>query len=120
MTPPSIPHADHRLSSSLPEEDDEMIKPKIPEHLEPRECSQSEVTFVGMNGRGTCLTSNSVMNRRTDDAAVPCHQTDCAPAVDLYSSWPVECSCAAGAEMGCEDCWANGFSHNPSFVPQGM
>lgn len=119
MTLPSVPLADHSLSSSLPQEDDEM-KPKLPEQSEPRECSQSEVTFLGMKERGTCLTSRSAMTRRREDTAVSCLQTDCGPALDLYSSWPVECSCAAGAETGCEDCWANGFSHSPSFIPQGM
>ncbi|MCJ8743384.1 hypothetical protein PDJAM_G00093410 [Pangasius djambal] len=115
-----IPLADHRLCSSLPEEDDEMIKPKLQGQSEPRECSQSEVTFVGKKERGMCPNSSSVMNGRREDAAVQCLQTECAPALDLYSSWPVECSCAAGAEMGCEDCCANGFSHNPSFISQGM
>ncbi|KAF4079734.1 hypothetical protein AMELA_G00181660 [Ameiurus melas] len=110
-TPPFIPLSDHRQSSSLPEEDDEMMKPKHPEQSEPRECSQSEVIFVGKK-------DGSVLNGRREDAAVQGLQTECTPVLDLYSSWPVECSCAAGAEMGCEDCCANGFSHNPSFIPQ--
>lgn len=112
-TPPFIPLADHRQTSSLPEEDDEMMKPKHHEQSEPRECSQSEVIFVGKK-------DGSVMNGRREDAAVQCFQTESTPVLDLYSSWPVECSCAAGAEMECEDCCANGFSHNPSFIPQGM
>lgn len=119
MTTPFVSLADHRLRSSLPEEDDEMIKPKLPEQSEPQECSQSEVTFVGTKEHGMCLTSSTVMNRR-EDTAVQSLQRDCAPALDLYGSWPVECSCAAGVEMGCEDCWANGFSHNPSAICQGM
>lgn len=118
MSPPSRLLADHKLSSSLPEEDDEMVK--LPEQSEPRECSQSEVTFVGPKEQGMCLINNSAMNGRTEDSAVQCLQMDCGPALDLYSSWPVECSCAAGAEIGCEDCWANGFSHCPSISPQGM
>ncbi|KAM9467595.1 interleukin-1 receptor-associated kinase 3 isoform 2-T2 [Clarias gariepinus] len=118
MTSPSIPLPDHGLHSSLPEEDDEIIKPKLLELSEPRECSQSEVIFVGKKENGLCPTSGSVLKGRRDDAAVQCLQTEFAPALDLYSSWPVECSCAAGAEMGCEDCCANGFSHNPSFIPQ--
>ncbi|KAF7693939.1 interleukin-1 receptor-associated kinase 3 [Silurus meridionalis] len=118
MTPAFIPLADHRLSSSLPEEHDEMLKPNLPEHTEPRECSQSEVTFVGKNERGMCLRSISAVNGKNEDGVVQCLLTDGDPALDLYSSWPVECSCAAGAEMGCEDCCANGFSHNPSYSPQ--
>lgn len=118
--PPSIPHADHQLSSSLPEEDDEMMKPEVPEQSEPQEYSQSEVIFLGKKECGMCLTSSSVVKGRREDAAVGCLQTACTPALDIYSSWPVECSCAAGAEMVCEDCWANGFSHNPSVIPQGM
>ncbi|KAG7320398.1 hypothetical protein KOW79_016251 [Hemibagrus wyckioides] len=116
MTPPSVPAADHSLSSSLPEEVDE---PKLTEQSIPRESSQSEVTFLDKKECGMCLSSSSVMKGRRDGTAMQCLQTECTPAVDLYSSWPVECSCAAGAETCCEDCWANGFSHDPSFIPEG-
>ncbi|XP_027007475.2 interleukin-1 receptor-associated kinase 3 [Tachysurus fulvidraco] len=115
MTSPSVPVADHRLSSSMPEEDDE---PKMNKESKPLECSQSEVTFMDKKEHYRCLSSSSVTNGRREDSVVQCHQTECTPALDLYSSWPVECSCAAGAETCCEDCWANGFSHNPSFIPQ--
>ncbi|TSK13276.1 Interleukin-1 receptor-associated kinase 3 [Bagarius yarrelli] len=108
MTPSSIPLTDG-LSSGMPGRND---RPQLPEQSEPQECSQSEVIFVGKNKHGMCL--------ERENAAEQCLQTECTSALDLYSSWPVECSCAAGVETGCEDCWANGFSHNPSFVPQGM
>uniref|UniRef100_A0A672JX80 Interleukin 1 receptor associated kinase 3 n=1 Tax=Sinocyclocheilus grahami TaxID=75366 RepID=A0A672JX80_SINGR len=81
---------------SFPIEFDEMyspleepLPPRVPNLAEPCECSQSEVTF---------LTSQSL-------------QSDSAACLDLYGSWPVECSCSTGTEvLGCEDCCANGFN----------
>uniref|UniRef100_A0A7N6B5G4 Interleukin-1 receptor-associated kinase 3 n=1 Tax=Anabas testudineus TaxID=64144 RepID=A0A7N6B5G4_ANATE len=81
----------HMVSSSIPVEDDEQHSlPGTPSHAGPCECSQSEVTYlsdiVGADGEAV---------------------------VDLYCSWPVQCSCPAETGgVACEDCRANGFSSN--------
>ncbi|XP_062862192.1 interleukin-1 receptor-associated kinase 3 [Trichomycterus rosablanca] len=117
---PPISLVDKGPSTSLPVEDDEMEKPQFTEKSGPHECSQSEVIFLGVEGRILCPPNSSVMPGQKEAATFPNLTMDCDPALDLYGSWPVECSCAAGAEMqGCEDCWANGFSNNPSFKPSG-
>uniref|UniRef100_A0A667Y9A9 Interleukin-1 receptor-associated kinase 3 n=1 Tax=Myripristis murdjan TaxID=586833 RepID=A0A667Y9A9_9TELE len=67
-----------------------------PGQTRPCECSQSEVTFL-----------SSSADLRGEGAEV-----------DLYSSWPVQCSCPAEADgVACEDCRANGFSSNLSDIP---
>ncbi|KAG9280305.1 interleukin-1 receptor-associated kinase 3 [Astyanax mexicanus] len=120
--PPSLNFSSKGLRSSLPMEDDEIDsplgKPQLPEQSGPCECSQSEVTYLGSGEQSMCPTDTSLMDSKREDAAVPVWlvQTEGKAELDLYGSCPVECSCAAGAEaQGCEDCWANGFSHTPSF-----
>lgn len=91
LPPPSCPHGDHPRSlddgaqfsppssSSIPVEHDEQgTPPSSLTALGPCECSQSEVTYLSEE------------------------------AVDLYSSWPVQCSCSAA--LTCDDCRANGFT----------
>lgn len=98
-------------------------KPQLREQSGPCECSQSEVTFLSSEGKSMFPSMDPLKESKRDAAAVPglCLQTDLEPELDLYGSCPVECSCAAGAEaQGCEDCWANGFSHTASFIPPGM
>lgn len=106
---------DNGPSVSLPVEDDEMEK-----HMSgPHECSQSEVTFLGVEEHLFCH-SNSLMPVQKEATSSSNQTVDCDSKLDLYGSWPVECSCAAGAEgQGCEDCWANGYSNNPSFKTPG-
>ncbi|KAK6292342.1 hypothetical protein J4Q44_G00369260 [Coregonus suidteri] len=95
-------------SPSVPVEDDELhsypsANPQpAPAQGGPCECSQSEVTYLGSGERlGQSLQTNG-------------------ETVDLYSSWPVQCSCSAEVDgMGCEDCTANGFTPCPSDLPQG-
>ncbi|XP_066524109.1 interleukin-1 receptor-associated kinase 3 [Hoplias malabaricus] len=120
MAQPPLPLCDQGSSSSLPMEDDEISRflnePKLPLQSGPCECSQSEVTFLGNE-----VHNISLIESKRDATAVgaQCLHIDCKPELDLYCSFPVECSCAAGAEtQGCEDCCANGFSHT-SFILQG-
>ncbi|XP_070784859.1 interleukin-1 receptor-associated kinase 3 isoform X2 [Enoplosus armatus] len=110
LPPPSCPPADQPRSlddgalvnpqqgpsASIPVEHDEQQSPPCsPARAGPRECSQSEVTYlsdVGAHGEA---------------------------AADLYSSWPVQCGCAAErGGLACEDCRANGFTPNHSGSPQ--
>ncbi|XP_029317939.1 interleukin-1 receptor-associated kinase 3 [Cottoperca gobio] len=110
LPPPSCPPADqpHSLdykdsinaplstSSSIPVEHDEQHSP--PGSLTqtgPCECSQSEVTYL-----------SDVVGASGEEA-------------DLYSSWPVQCSCPAETGgLPCEDCRANGFTSNQPVSPQ--
>ncbi|XP_040886526.1 interleukin-1 receptor-associated kinase 3 isoform X2 [Toxotes jaculatrix] len=84
-------------SSSIPVEHEEQRSPPVsPTQAEPCEYSQSEVTHlsdaVGAQGEA---------------------------AVDLYSSWPVQCSCPAETGgLACEDCRANGFTSDHAESPQ--
>ncbi|XP_068573224.1 interleukin-1 receptor-associated kinase 3 [Cebidichthys violaceus] len=106
LPPPSCPPADqpHSLDDREPSDAESSPPPSIPvEHDEPRappaspkqagprECSQSEVTYL----------------------------SDFGGAVDLYGSWPVQCSCLAETgSLTCEDCRANGFTSDCSDGPQ--
>uniref|UniRef100_A0A665W8C2 Interleukin-1 receptor-associated kinase 3 n=1 Tax=Echeneis naucrates TaxID=173247 RepID=A0A665W8C2_ECHNA len=105
LPPPPCPFADqpHSLDNgsprnnlqspvySIPVEQDEQQSLCAPPAEEgPSECSQSEVTYLS------------------------------EAAVDLYSSWPVQCSCAAETgSLACEDCRANGFTAYHTESPQG-
>ncbi|KAM3858919.1 interleukin-1 receptor-associated kinase 3 [Diretmus argenteus] len=87
---------------SVPVEDDEhnsspvFMPPGPPGQAGPSECSQSEVTFL-----------SGAVDPRGE-----------AAAVDLYSSWPVQCSCTAEEDgLICEDCRANDFTHNNTDAP---
>ncbi|XP_045928604.1 interleukin-1 receptor-associated kinase 3 isoform X2 [Micropterus dolomieu] len=103
LPPPSCPPADqpHSLDSgahinpqqsplsSIPvEHDEQQSLPCSPTRAGPCECSQSEVTYL----------SDTV---------------DSHGEVDLYCSWPVQCSCTAeNGSLACEDCRANSFILN--------
>ncbi|KAA8579898.1 hypothetical protein FQN60_005433 [Etheostoma spectabile] len=78
-------------SSSIPVEHDEQHSlPGSLTQAGPRECSQSEVTYL-----------RDVMGAGGEAAA------------NLYNSWPVQCSCPAETgDLACEDCRANGFTLN--------
>ncbi|XP_051247993.1 interleukin-1 receptor-associated kinase 3 isoform X1 [Dicentrarchus labrax] len=108
LPPPSCPPADQphslgdgapiiaqqSLSSSIPVEHDEQCSPPCSptQSTGPCECSQSEVTYISdsMGAHGEV-------------------------AADLYSSWPVQCSCPAETSgLACEDCRANGFKQPDS------
>ncbi|XP_042367488.1 interleukin-1 receptor-associated kinase 3 [Plectropomus leopardus] len=98
LPPPSCPPADQPRSldagnpvqlsppPSIPVEHDEQHSPPgSPTRAEPCEYSQSEVTYLSETGG----------------------------SADLYSSWPVQCSCPAETGgVACEDCRANGFTLN--------
>lgn len=111
LPPPSCPPADQprslddrdppaaepsrRPPPSVPVEHDEQHGPPTAPPTAaggPRECSQSEVTYL----------------------------SDVGGAVDLYCSWPVQCSCPAeaGGGVACEDCRANGFTSDATDDPQ--
>ncbi|XP_075932402.1 interleukin-1 receptor-associated kinase 3 isoform X3 [Anarhichas minor] len=106
LPPPSCPPADQPRSlddrdpsdaepsppPSIPVEHDEQRSPPAsPMQAGARECSQSEVTYL----------------------------SDFGGAVDLYSSWPVQCSCLAETgSLTCEDCRANGFTSDSTDGPQ--
>ncbi|XP_068443018.1 interleukin-1 receptor-associated kinase 3 [Clinocottus analis] len=105
LPPPSGPPADQLRSlvhrdpcdaepgplASVPVEHDERRGPAAsPADEGPRECSQSEVTYLSDAG-----------------------------GADLYGSWPVQCSCPAEAGgPSCEDCRANGFTSERTDGPQ--
>uniref|UniRef100_A0A4W6ELT0 Interleukin-1 receptor-associated kinase 3 n=1 Tax=Lates calcarifer TaxID=8187 RepID=A0A4W6ELT0_LATCA len=93
----SLSSAQQGCSSSIPVEHDEQHSlPSSPILSGPCECSQSEVTYL----------SDAVGARG-----------EAAP--DLYSSWPVQCSCPAEAGgLACEDCRANGFTLDRAESPQ--
>ncbi|XP_033930789.1 interleukin-1 receptor-associated kinase 3 [Pseudochaenichthys georgianus] len=111
LPPPSCPPADQphslddgnplktemSLLSSIPVEHDEQLS--LPGSLTqegPNEYSQSEVTFLSDVGGASGEAS-----------------------ADLYSSWPVQCSCPAETGgLPCEDCRANGFTPNHTDSPQ--
>ncbi|XP_034719826.1 interleukin-1 receptor-associated kinase 3 [Etheostoma cragini] len=78
-------------SSSIPVEHDEQHSlPGSSTQTGPRECSQSEVTYL-----------SDVMGASGEAAA------------NLYNSWPVQCSCPAETgDLACEDCRANGYTLN--------
>uniref|UniRef100_A0A674A5E3 Interleukin-1 receptor-associated kinase 3 n=1 Tax=Salmo trutta TaxID=8032 RepID=A0A674A5E3_SALTR len=114
-------------SPSVPVEDDELHSYPIenpqpaPAQGGPCECSQSEVTYLGSGERSSHLSREGAGERAGlgADEADQSLQTNGEP-VDLYSSWPVQCSCSAEVDgLGCEDCRANGFTPCPSDLPQG-
>ncbi|XP_037318005.2 interleukin-1 receptor-associated kinase 3 [Pungitius pungitius] len=76
---------------SIPVEHDEQLGPGAsPTQARLCECSQSELTYLSDAGR----------------------------AVDLYTSWPVQCSCPAeSGGLACEDCRANGFTSDATGGP---
>ncbi|XP_052367644.1 interleukin-1 receptor-associated kinase 3-like [Oncorhynchus keta] len=114
-------------SPSVPVEDDELHSYPVenpqpaPAQGGPCECSQSEVTYLG-SGERSCHLSREGAGERAGlgaDEADQSLQTNGEP-VDLYGSWPVQCSCSAEVNgLGCEDCRANGFTPCPSDLPQG-
>ncbi|XP_066579881.1 interleukin-1 receptor-associated kinase 3 isoform X2 [Amia ocellicauda] len=118
---------DRGLGPSLPVENDEMQgffcdpEPDRADLRElraaqakggPCECSQSEVTFTGGRARLEESLSSAAGGVSPGDRAAgdtePCNGL--RESVDLYCSWPVECSCTA-EENGqeCDECRANGF-----------
>ncbi|XP_058630091.1 interleukin-1 receptor-associated kinase 3 isoform X2 [Onychostoma macrolepis] len=115
----------HSPRLSFPIEDDEMYSPleepqshRVHNLAEPCECSQSEVTFLSVGDPNLshslreCLQENDRVV-----SASQSFQSDSAARLDLYGSWPVECSCSTGTEaQGCEDCCANGFSQSVLYV----
>ncbi|XP_038834063.1 interleukin-1 receptor-associated kinase 3 isoform X1 [Salvelinus namaycush] len=113
-------------SPSVPVEDDEHSYPienpqPAPAQGGPCECSQSEVTYLGSGERSSHLSREGAGERAGlgADEADQSLQTNGEP-VDLYGSWPVQCSCSAEVDgLGCEDCRANGFTPCPSDLPQG-
>ncbi|XP_026065911.1 interleukin-1 receptor-associated kinase 3-like isoform X2 [Carassius auratus] len=93
---------------------EEPLPPRFPSLAEPCECSQSEVTFLSV---GDANLSHSIREcLQENDKVVSASQSlqsDSAARLDLYGSWPVECSCSTGTEvLECEDCCANGFSQS--------
>ncbi|XP_059904479.1 interleukin-1 receptor-associated kinase 3-like isoform X1 [Gadus macrocephalus] len=88
----------------------------------PREFSQSELIFWSSceDAPGRHETGGDLMAPapgRLTEAGVGAVEVEAA-AVDLYNSWPVQCSCQADSgELGCEDCRANGFTLEHSDTP---
>ncbi|XP_073694798.1 interleukin-1 receptor-associated kinase 3 [Garra rufa] len=119
------PHNDHSPRLSIPIEVDELYSlleepqpPRLPKLAEPCECSQSQITFLSFGDPNMSLSHRESLqeNDRLVSASQSL-QSDSAAPLDLYGSWPVECSCSAGMEaQGCEDCCANGFSHSVLYV----
>uniref|UniRef100_A0A8C1RVB6 Interleukin-1 receptor-associated kinase 3-like n=1 Tax=Cyprinus carpio TaxID=7962 RepID=A0A8C1RVB6_CYPCA len=119
------PYNGHRPRLSFPIEVDENHSPleepqphRVPNLAKPCECSQSEVTFlsVGDHNLSHSLRECLLENDRVVSASQSLH-SDSAAHLDLYGSWPVECSCSTGTEaQGCEDCCANGFSQSVLYV----
>ncbi|KAJ3612559.1 hypothetical protein NHX12_020830 [Muraenolepis orangiensis] len=121
-TPPLLPSpspAGHSPPSNLERQHGEYASATSagPEWTKPLPCerSQSEVTF------SSCEEEEEHGAEAGDPATRPPRrltegEAGVAVAValegmDLYNSWPVQCSCQAGSlELGCEDCRANGFT----------
>lgn len=111
LPPPSCPPADqpHSLDDGASINAQQSPPPSIPvEHDERRSppCSPTQA--------GPCEYSQSEVTYLSDVVGAPGEA-----AADLYSNWPVQCSCLA--ETGgliCEDCRSNGFTPNPSDSPQ--
>ncbi|XP_076159331.1 interleukin-1 receptor-associated kinase 3 [Alosa pseudoharengus] len=107
----------------------------------PCECSQSEVTFLGCmdhNGGGRRQQQQqqqpwaegsdkyeTIDASATASACLSAHtlQSDGGgePVLDLYGSWPVQCSCTPDTDVQeCEDCRANGVTPLPLYLSQGV
>ncbi|KAJ8245365.1 hypothetical protein GJAV_G00269980 [Gymnothorax javanicus] len=94
--------------SSLPEEHDEtQDSAPLPQLGLPLECSQSEVTYLGD------------MRRGAEPQGVAGAGLGPGWPSDLYTSWPVQCSCAAEDGQECEDCVSNGFASAQSHLASG-
>lgn len=111
------PYSVNGFAFSMPTEDDESYSPieghqphRVSRPAAPCECSQSEVTFLSV---GESYSKESLQENDKLVSSTPNVQPDSVSHPDLYGSWPVECSCTAGAEaQGCEDCCANGFDNS--------
>lgn len=120
----------HCSSLSLPVEDDEQhsYTAAVPPHAPgPRpaspsdpgppsglcECSQSEVVYVSSGEQPDSVSPGPL----SQGDAAPQNLLGEAEPVDLYNSYPVQCSCSAEVDgLSCEDCRANGFTscHRPT------
>ncbi|CAL8405193.1 unnamed protein product [Arctogadus glacialis] len=92
----------------------------------PREFSQSELIFWS-----SCEDAPGGRHASDGDLMAPAPgrlteagvgavevEVEGGVAVDLYNSWPVQCSCQVDSgELGCEDCRANGFTLEHSDTP---
>lgn len=111
--PPQRPY------KSFPIEDDEMHSQledlQAPKPADPCECSQSQVTFLSNEDRSLHRAFHQERDRGVSSSESV--HSDSAARLDLYGSWPVECSCSTETEaQGCADCCANGFSQSVLYV----
>nr|QKY59695.1 interleukin-1 receptor-associated kinase 3 [Boleophthalmus pectinirostris] len=105
--------------SSVPVEDDEQHSytaalpqpaPDPSPQSRPCECSQSEVTYISSGDQSGGISSSHESQEEAVNPPAASLQTGTEP-VDLYSSWPVQCSCSSQVDgLSCEDCRANGFT----------
>ncbi|XP_073507836.1 interleukin-1 receptor-associated kinase 3 isoform X2 [Phyllobates terribilis] len=104
-------------NANVPVESDENVDSYFSVHerkqdaITPRECSQSEVTYLG-DSRKFRSTENvictPIQNRNTSLSDQKLRMGDLA-----YTSRPVECSCSSGPDSTsyCEECLTNGFGN---------
>lgn len=104
---------------SLPPQDDEPSSDPFSEaaKMGPCECSQSEVTYLSSNAEAQL--SNLSSQLQLEEAAAQSLPSE-TESLDLYGSWPVQCSCPAELNgQACDDCRANGFTPYPADISQG-
>ncbi|CAL8242353.1 unnamed protein product [Merluccius merluccius] len=112
--PPPPPSVHSPLSNWEGTYDDDCDVVAGPESAmsQPCECSQSEVTFWSScdDTEGPRTTDSDLMMMmqlpsQLTEAETGVEWVEAAETVDLYNSWPVQCSCQADSgELGCEDC----------------
>ncbi|KAM4615337.1 interleukin-1 receptor-associated kinase 3 isoform 2-T2 [Polymixia lowei] len=127
-------HEDRGPDRFAPVEDDEQhsypsSNPAAPapdqSEAGPCECSQSEVTFLSGGAephvtieKSGQLSQETAAQRLQAEEEAREEEAREEEAVDLYNSWPVQCSCPAEVDgLVCEDCRANGFSPHQSHTP---
>ncbi|OCT88896.1 interleukin-1 receptor-associated kinase 3 [Xenopus laevis] len=110
---------------NYPEESDESLCPvriiqgTVPSEI-PYECSQSEVTFLGVdrNGKEWKTAGTTISSVKTSDNP---SYADCRAQLPEPSYlMPIECSCSSppDSSKSCDGCIANGFGHSISWSTQ--
>ncbi|TRY57522.1 hypothetical protein DNTS_023475 [Danionella cerebrum] len=105
--PPHLPKHEQNHRLNFPMEDDEMYSPS--EEDLTRNLADPSQSYI------TSLSSSNLLHEHTE-VDQDYIRSDPESRLDLYGSWPVECSCSSGAEVhGCDDCCANGFTSSVLF-----
>ena len=110
--PPSSVHSPPSNWEGTYDDDCDVVAGPESAMSQPCECSQSEVTFWSScdDTEEPRTTDSDLMMmmqlpRQLTEAETGVEWVEAAETVDLYNSWPVQCSCQADSgELGCEDC----------------